>query len=70
MSMPNIKVTSAKFVHPSEFGLNYPINTPAELYAQTSALNRALARGSNLVGVIKDGKYQNVEKEKGNKQVP
>lgn len=36
--------SKARFVHPSEFGLEFPINTQAELYQIGKAINASLSR--------------------------
>ena len=66
MSLPNIKINEARFLHPSELGMNYPLLTNQQLYQQTSALKKALIieglRKRNIVGKIVDGKYTQIEK--------
>jgi hypothetical protein len=40
--MANVK--EARFVHPSEFGMQFPINTPQELRSIVRAINGGMAR--------------------------
>ena len=47
--MPDARIKEARFVHPSEFGMEFPINTPKELCNIANAIN---AGNRRRVGVI------------------
>jgi len=45
--MPNVNLKEARFVHPSEFGMSFPVNTPKELTQIARAMNGGMARSQS-----------------------
>jgi len=53
--MPN-PVKEARFVHPSEFGMKFPINTPKELCSIANAINAGTRRRIGVITKDETGK--------------
>jgi hypothetical protein len=54
--MPNPTGKDARFVHPSEFGMDFPINTPQELCNVANAINGGRRKRIGVITKDETGK--------------
>ena len=61
--MANPAVKDARFVHPSEVGMEFPINTPKELCSIANAINAGNRRRVGVIANNAEGKpeYKKVQ---------